>query len=326
MAFALMRLNFVHPDPTDAAHMSDRYRAGVELAEYGDARGLAMVTTEEHQATPMGWSPTPLLTASTILNRTENLSVAISALLVPLHDPVRLAQQIAVIDLMSRGRLSVCTGLGYRPAEYAVLGKDWTRRGRLLDEALDIMLAIWRGEEVEVNGEQISVGPLPWSRPHPPLLVGGSSPAAARRAARLGLPLQLPGPNPEIQELYETLSREHGHHPFCIAPTDVAMVQVVEDPDRAWAELGQHFLFEASTYHSWQPPGQDSAVHSSATTIAELRAEGIYQFLTPDEAVERLRSHGMLALHPLCGGMPIDAAWASMEFVCDRVIPAMKAD
>lgn len=326
MAFVLMRLNFVHPDPTDAQHMSDRYRAGVELAEYGDTRGLAMVTTEEHQATPMGWSPTPLLTASTILSRTTNLSVAISALLVPLHDPVRLAQQIAVIDLMSKGRLSVCTGLGYRPTEYAVLGKEWRRRGRLLDEALDTMMAIWSGEPVEVNGETIQVGPMPWSRPHPPLLIGGSSPAAAKRAARLGLPLQLPGPNPEVQELYESLCAEAGTSPFCIAPTDVAMVQVVEDPERAWAELGEHFLFEATAYHSWQPPGQDSAVHSGATTVDELRAEGIYKFLTPEQAVDRIRSHGMLALHPLCGGMPIDAAWQSMELVCDRVLPAATAE
>ena len=64
MAFMMMRLNFVHPDPTDAEHMSDRYRAGIDLAEYADKNGFAMVSTEEHTATSIGWSPTPLLTAS----------------------------------------------------------------------------------------------------------------------------------------------------------------------------------------------------------------------------------------------------------------------
>ena len=64
MAFMMMRLNFVHPDPTDAEHMSDRYRAGIDLAEYADKNGFAMVSTEEHTATALGWSPTPLLTAA----------------------------------------------------------------------------------------------------------------------------------------------------------------------------------------------------------------------------------------------------------------------
>lgn len=197
MSFVLMRLNFLHPDPTDAQHMSDRYRAGIELAEFADKRGVAMVSTEEHQATPMGWSPTPLLTAGMILSRTERLAVTISALLVPLHDPIRLAQQLATIDLVSKGRISITTGLGYRPAEYTALGKDWKRRGKILDECLETMLRVWSGEPFDVGGETIQVGPMPYTRPHPTVMIGGSSPAAARRAARFGMPLQLPGPNPD---------------------------------------------------------------------------------------------------------------------------------
>ncbi|MEZ5167927.1 MAG: LLM class flavin-dependent oxidoreductase [Acidimicrobiales bacterium] len=119
----MMRLNYVHPDPTDPEQMSDRYRAGIDLAEYADTHGFAMVTTEEHQATPIGWSPTPLLTASMILNRTKNLSVAITALLVPLHDPVRLAQQMAVIDLRRRA------GCRSRRAS-ATARKEYARWGR----------------------------------------------------------------------------------------------------------------------------------------------------------------------------------------------------
>lgn len=323
MAFMLMRLNFVHPDPTDPQHMSDRYRAGIDLAEYADRHGFAMVSTEEHTATPMGWSPTPLLTAAMILNRTENLSVAITALLVPLHDPVRLAQQMSVIDLVSKGRLSITTGIGYRPAEYAALGLEWKRRGKILDECLETMLKVWSGEPFEINGETIQVGPMPYSRPHPMVMVGGSSPAAAKRAARFGLPLQLPAPLPEIEALYYEECEKHGTAGFCIAPEQVAMVNVVEDPDKAWAELGEHFWFEASTYDSWQPPGQTSAVHTHASSVEELRAEGIYQFLTPEQAVDRIRETGALSLHPLCGGMPIDAAWSSMEMVVDKVLPAV---
>lgn len=326
MAFMMMRLNFVHPDPTDADEMSDRYRAGFDLAEYVDQHGFAMVQLEEHQATDVGWSPTPLLNAGIVLSRTQNVLVAVTALLVPLHDPVRLAQEIAVLDLVGRGRLSITTGLGYRPAEYAALGRDWSRRGRLLDEALETMLRVWSGEEFDHNGETLRIGPMPFTRPHPPVLIGGSSPAAARRAARFGLPLQLPAKDPELEALYQAECERNGTQGFCIAPDRVAMVHVVEDPDRAWAELGHHFWLEASTYDSWQPAGQTSAVHTHAADVDELRAEGIYQFLTPDDAVARARETGVLSLHPLVGGMPIDSAWQSVELTVDRVIPALVED
>ena len=326
MAFMLMRLNFVHPDPTDPELMSDRYRAGIDLAEYVDQHGFAMVSLEEHQATDIGWSPTPLLNAGMILARTENLSVAVTALLLPLHDPIRCAEELAVLDLVSRGRISITTGIGYRPVEYAAIGKDWKRRGKILDHALETMITAWRGEPFEYNGETIQVRPMPFTRPHPLVMIGGSSPAAAKRAARFGLPLQLPAPNPEVEQLYNEECDRLGTQGFCIVPQNVAMIHVVEDPDKAWAELGDYFWFEASTYDAWQPAGQTSAVHTHATNAAELRDEGIYKFLTPEQAVEWTRETGALSLHPLVGGMPIDSAWQSVELTVDKVIPALAED
>lgn len=102
------------------------------------------------------------------------------------------------------------------------------------------------------------------------------------------------------------------------------MLHVAEDPDRAWAEFGRHFFHEASTYASWQTPDIKSAVHSHATTPEELRAEGIYQVLTPDECVARAQAQGELAafnLHPLVGGMPVDEGWKSLQLFVDEVLP-----
>ncbi|MYB88293.1 MAG: LLM class flavin-dependent oxidoreductase, partial [Acidimicrobiaceae bacterium] len=230
---------------------------------------------------------------------------------------------IAVIDLVSPGRLVIVTGIGYRPVEYAAMGKEWKRRGKVLDEALEVMLAAWKGEPFEHNGETVQVLPMPRTRPHPMVLVGGSSPAAARRAARLGLPMQLPGQFPEIEALYYAECERHGTAGFCIAPDNVVMLNVAEDPDRVWAEHGECFMLEAMTYKGWQPPGQTSAVCSKATTVEELRAEGIYRVLTPDEAVDLARSTGTLALHPLVGGMPIDEAWSSVRLAAEQVLPAL---
>ena len=109
---------------------------------------------------------------------------------------------------------------------------------------------------------------------------------------------------------------------------ETVMLHVADDPDRAWAELGEHFLHEASTYAGWQTPDITSAVHSHAHTVDELRAEGIYQVLTPDECVERAQVQGAAAafcLHPLCGGMPIDRAWESVQLFTDKVWPQVNA-
>lgn len=326
MAFSLMRFNFMSPDPSDGAAMSDRYRAGLELARYVDARGFNAVSLEEHHSTPVAWSPTPLVTAAMILSSTDNLIVTVSALLLPLHDPIRAAEDIAVIDLVSKGRLVVCTGIGYRPVEYAAFGKQFNRRGRILDEALEVMLTAWKGEPFEHNGEMVQVLPMPYTRPHPMLFVGGSAPASARRAARLGLPLQLPGKFDDIEALYYAECERHGTQGFCVVPENVVMLHVAEDPDRIWAEHGHCFMLEATTYQRWQPPGQTSAVCSKAGTVEELRAEGIYQVLTPAEATDLARGSGALSLHPLVGGMPIEEAWSSVELTVDKVLPALADD
>ena len=323
MAFSILRINHVHPDPTDAAEMSDRYRAAIDMAEFLDAKGLGMVQLDEHHVSSVGWSPTPMLNAGMILARTENLSVTIGALLLPLHDPIRVAEDLAVLDLVGRGRISVTMGLGYRPIEYEAMNKEWTRRGKLLDECLDTLLAAWTGEPFEHNGATVQVLPRPFTRPHPMIMVGGSAKASARRAARYGLPFFMNGNPPGIKELYEEECARLGVAPFCIAPEEAPQVVVVDDPDRAWAELGDHFMLEARTYADWQPEGQESPVHSHAMTVGDLREEGIYRFLTPDEAIALAKEKGTIAIHPLCGGMPLDDAWRGVELFGDEVLPAL---
>jgi len=104
------------------------------------------------------------------------------------------------------------------------------------------------------------------------------------------------------------------------------MTHVATDPERVWRDLGHHFMEEAATYSSWQPAGQTSAVHSHATTVDELRAEGIYEVVTPAELVERLAAQGPTAtcsLHPLVGGMPIDEGWSSLRLYVEEVLPAL---
>jgi alkanesulfonate monooxygenase SsuD/methylene tetrahydromethanopterin reductase-like flavin-dependent oxidoreductase (luciferase family) len=315
MPLSLVRFNLIDPS-LDAAALSDRYRAMLEMADFIDANGFFMATFEEHHGAVNAWSPTPLLNAATVLARTTNLAASVSALLLPLHDPIRVAEDIAVIDLMSGGRLTVILGLGYRPSEYELLGKDWSRRGKIMDESISVLLKAWSGEPFEHNGGTHQITPSPVTKPHPFIMIGGTSKIAARRAARFGLPLSPAAHLPELEAYYYDQCEQHGTQGFCAMPDEsTQMTFVAEDPDKAWAELGHHFLHEASMYSSWQTSDISSAVHSHAETPEELRAEGIYQIITPDDAA----ALEQVVHHPLCGGMPIDAAWESLQLYVDAL-------
>ncbi|CAB4886468.1 unannotated protein [freshwater metagenome] len=319
-----MRFNMVMPEP-DRAENARRHQAMLDMVRYADANGFGGVTLEEHHGAFNGWSSSPLVLAGLIFGASSRLQVTLSALLVPLHDPLRIAEDIAVLDLASGGRLVVIAGIGYRPEEYAAHGKDWAARGALMDEAITVMRQAWTGEPFEYRGTTVCVTPAPMSRPHPILMLGGTSKIAARRAARFGLPFFAAAQVPGLAEYYNEQCTANGTGGFFMAPSaSTAMVHVAEDPDRAWAEIGHHFLHEAMVYAGWQTPDIHSAVHSTATTVDELRAEGTYQILTPEQCVERCRGMGpfdALTLHPMCGGMPIDHAWSSIRLVAEAVLP-----
>ena len=107
MAYTVFRLNHVHPDPSDGSEMSDRYRAALDMVEFLDQRGLNAVQFDEHHVSSTGWSPTPMMSAGMVLARTENVLCMIGALLLPLHDPIRVAEDLAVLDLVGKGRIVV---------------------------------------------------------------------------------------------------------------------------------------------------------------------------------------------------------------------------
>lgn len=257
---------------------------------------------------------------------TKKIAVTVSAIIGPLHDPLRLAEEIAVLDLLSAGRLVTVAGIGYRPEEYEERGVDWGRRGKLQDLLLETLLQAWSGEPFTYQGRTVRVTPRPFTRPHPLLLVGGSSKAAARRAARLGLPFFPSAHLPELETYYRERCAEYGTEGWTMMPAEqTPLLHLSEDPDRSWELYGEHFLHEARTYASWQSKDIRSAVRSTATTVAELRAEGVYRIVTSDECVALGRELESLVLHPLCGGMPVEEAWRSLRLLGETVLPRLTA-
>jgi alkanesulfonate monooxygenase SsuD/methylene tetrahydromethanopterin reductase-like flavin-dependent oxidoreductase (luciferase family) len=320
-------LRFDMRAPETGAPIADLYRAALDMAEWAEGRGLAQIVVSEHHAAEDGYLPAPLLLASALAARTKNVGLQVAALLVPLHDPIALAEEMAVLDVLSGGRVAYVCGLGYRAEEYAMFGHDMRKRGRRMDACLDAMLHAWTGEPFEYEGRAVRVTPRPTTPGGPPLFIGGYIRAAMRRAARLGLSVLTQGGNPGMRELYEEACREAGTTPGAFIdppPGTVTTGFVAEDVDEAWQQIGPYLLHDATVYAEWMG-GANSVTKSVAPSVDDLRAEGgPYRIFTPDEAVDYVRSNGLLITQPLCGGLPPEFGWRSLKLLVERVLPAVK--
>jgi alkanesulfonate monooxygenase SsuD/methylene tetrahydromethanopterin reductase-like flavin-dependent oxidoreductase (luciferase family) len=307
---------------------AELYSACLEQCAWGDERGVDFVILSEHHGVDDGYLPAPLTMAAAIAGRTRRIQIQIAALLVPLHDPVRLAEQVAVLDLASSGRFGFVAGAGYRHEEFEMAAVDRAQRGRLLEEYIEVLRTAWTGEPFEWRGRTVRVTPRPVTRPHPLIMIGGSTPVAARRAARLRLPFFPAVGDPELARIYtEECERVGFAHGFCSLPAGPGFVHVAEDPEAAWDRIGPHALHEARTYGSWQTPDQRSHVDVHAADLDEVRRSGVYRVVTPDECValaEELGPFGTVVLHPLMGGIPPDLAWESLELFEAKVLPRLR--
>ena len=321
MAMLTLRYDLRRPSFVDTP-MAALYAACLEQCAWGDEHGFQTAVVSEHHGVDDGYLSSPLAMAAAIAGRTRSMMVNISALLIPLHDPLRLAEDIAVIDLASGGRLSIVAGLGYREGEFEMFGLSRKGRGKRLEHHLDVMRKAWTGEPFEYEGRTVRVTPTPVTQPHPIILVGGSTEVAARRAARLRLPFMPAINDPDLAALYEQACAEEGFDGgFVMMPTNHGFVHVTEDPEKAWELIGPHAMHEATTYASWQTPGQRSQVTTYATTLDEIKATGIYRVVTPDECVALAQEAGTLVFHPLMGGMSPDLGWESLELFASKVLP-----
>jgi len=300
---------------------AERYRGAIELARLADAKGFHTIILEEHHCAENGWLSSPLTLASMILATTARIRVKICALLVTLYDPVRLAEDIAVIDAIAKGRLDIVAGQGYRPLEYHALDKTFEDRGRGMDHVLDTLLKAWTGEPFDYRGRRVRVSPTPVSRPN--LMIGGMSRNGARRAARFGLPFSPAAKLPELEALYLEELERNGQTGLVDSPAaNTTFLFIDEDPDRAWRELGDHFLAETVEYASWEAEKVDRPFETEAQSAETIRDQGVYEIITPAECRSRIKRDGEYApmLHPLVGGIPLARARRCLELFAEQVL------
>jgi alkanesulfonate monooxygenase SsuD/methylene tetrahydromethanopterin reductase-like flavin-dependent oxidoreductase (luciferase family) len=322
----LLRFDMRTPG-SSPARRSELYAAALEMAAWAEQNGCLQLVVSEHHASEDGYLPAPLVLASMMAGRTRRIPIQIAALVLPLHDPIAVAEQMAVLDIASGGRVSYLVAVGYRREEYAMFGRDFKDRGRRMEECLHALRQAWTGETFEFEGRPVRVTPRPTTPGGPGLLMGGRSAVAARRAARFGLGMIAQEGHPEIADVYREECQRLGQTPgLMITPAagSVTAGFVAEDPDRAWAEIGPYLLHDAKMYAKWQGEKQARKVGQFADTIEDLRAAaGIYRIFTPDEAVEHIRSAGVFISQPLTGGLPPDLAWPSLELLANQVLPRL---
>jgi alkanesulfonate monooxygenase SsuD/methylene tetrahydromethanopterin reductase-like flavin-dependent oxidoreductase (luciferase family) len=319
-----MRFDMRAPGGVDT--MPALYDAAIQMAEWAEGRGGVMSLISEHHASPDGYLPSPLLLASAMAARTKTMTFTIGAALMPFYDPIRLAEDIAVLDIISKGRVSYVLALGYRPEEFEMFGVGWKERGAVAEEKLALLLRALKGEPFDYEGRRVHVTPSPSG----PIQIswGGGTEPAARRAGRHGLDFFAESDGEGLHQAYETEARKYGHEPgLCMlsTPGTPTTVFVADDVDRAWDEIGPHMMHDVAAYGDWNVAKKHIASLSSARGVDALREErGSYRIYSVDEAVDIVKGGGLLLLQPLCGGLPPDVAWKYLKIVTDEVIPAAK--
>jgi len=163
----------------------------IEEARLAEQAGFDSCFFGEHHQDRDGFLPSPLIVCTAVAASTTTLRVGTSVILLPLHHPVRLAEDVITLDIISKGRVTVGVGLGYQDADFRAFGVKMSDRVELFEEKVQILRNCWSGEEFSFDGkhhqiENLRVRPDPVQKPHPPLWIGASAPASVRRAAAIG--------------------------------------------------------------------------------------------------------------------------------------------
>ena len=316
------RFDFRNPEIAGTT-MADRYAAALDMVEWADALGCTTIGVSEHHGSPDGYLPSPIPMLAAMAARTSNVRFIIAALIAPFHDPLRLAEDLIVLDNLSRGRVDLIVAGGYVHEEFAMFDVPMKERGRRVTEAVAVLRAAFSGEPFEYRGRTVHITPAPFRPGGPSIILGGSSRPAAERAARIADGF-IPS-IPEVWTFYRDAVQKLGRPDP--GPSPIGANQVValaKDPDKGWEQMAPFFLHETNAYGTWQAQDDIASPYHNVDDVDELRTTGQYRVLAPEQFVEEQKAAPFpyAMFHPLCGGMPIDLAWSSLHLFENEVLPA----
>jgi alkanesulfonate monooxygenase SsuD/methylene tetrahydromethanopterin reductase-like flavin-dependent oxidoreductase (luciferase family) len=303
---------------------TEHYAALLDRIARAEALGAGAVWLSEHHLFEDGYLPQPLTLAAAIAVRTTRLRIGTAILLPALRHPMHIAEEAALVDALSGGRVELGFGAGYGATEYAAFGVDIRERYKRTDAAIVEVRRLLDGV----------VTPPPVQQPLP-LWLGYQGPKGARRAGRLGVGLL--SLNPAVLEPYLEGLREGGHDPATARMGGVIDLLVADDPERAADEVLPYYAHQQNTYRRLRVAGTDEPPPPDLTVESlreRLRTKGTIPglaVLDADAAISFLRQriHGLPAAHlyfwASIAGMPDELAERHLELLLTRVAPAVKA-
>jgi len=313
---------------------AELYAEILDFIVWTERLGFEGAWVPEHHAADDGYMPSPSVMLAAIAARTKTLKLGSAIALAPLYHPVRFAEECAVLDHISNGRLEMAIAIGYRRREAEGYGVDFSKRGSRTDEFLELVTQLWRGETVTYAGKHFTlknaaIVPTP-SRGRIPLYVGGFTDKALERTAKYGDGYF---GNMEICDLYAEKLRAAGKDPASGRVRIQGLFTVVaHDPAKAMDELAPYFHHVNNTYGQWLNEDREATGMGDQTllkpmTLEAFKSSNILSILTPSQAIDMFNKmlskapveHFMMMLPP---GLPPSKFKPYAEVFAKEVIPA----
>lgn len=321
---------------------TEEYADIVELSRLAERVGFDSVWVSEHHGSGDGYLPSLLPMLAAIATATERVQLGTGVMLTPFHHPLRLAEDAAVVDLVSNGRLILGLGLGWREEEFRMFGVPVRERVRRTNETVEILRKAWTGEPFTHEGKAFSfdtvkITPRPAQEPGPPIYLGGFVEEAIRRAGRLGDGyIRSRGGLDSAREAKRIAlagAEEAGRDPAAYGFAQLQNTFVWDDGD-AWALVRDGAAHQLGVYEGWRA-GTDTlerpdleVMPPDEETLRTLTPAG-----DPDEVVAALRPtveafadrdefHLIVRLH--YPGMDRDTAGRAIELFASKVAPALR--
>jgi alkanesulfonate monooxygenase SsuD/methylene tetrahydromethanopterin reductase-like flavin-dependent oxidoreductase (luciferase family) len=301
----------------------------LELIERAEALGFDSAWISEHHFSEDGYCPWPMGVSAAIAARTKRIRIGTDIVVLPLMHPVRLAEEAAVVDVLSGGRFTLGVGAGYRNEEFDLFGVSLRERARRMDDGIALLRRAWRGEALEPHG--VRVLPRPVQPAGPPIYVGARAEAATRRAGRLADGLILSRGREQLRWFREA-ALEAGRDPATLAVATNRIVHVADSAADAMREIGPHLLYHERSYQRWFR--KDGLAHEREAPVRYETPEDLprerYILGPPDEVIAKVRelqrTYGFteLIMWGRLPGLPLDVAQRSLERFGREVLPALQ--
>ncbi len=296
--------------------------------------GFDDIWLSEHHFLDDCYSPSMLPIGCAIAARTKKVHIGTSVLLLPLHDPVRVAEDAATLDVISGGRLELGLGVGYKAEELKAWGVEPKSRGKRMDEGIEIIQRLFAGERFSFHGEynnfeDIQLRPLPVQK-NPRLWIAGFSNIAVRRAARVGAGYIAIGPVGPFTKVYRDELAKTGKNPedFEIA-AGYAWLHVAKDPEKRWKEAVEHLAYQQNEYGKWFSGAGMDFIKPVEATRESIEQNDVY-IVSPEQACEMIEKYqeatGCQRFYTWAVPPGMSPSWSDehIELMASEVMPAFR--